>query len=197
MISLPQEFVSSAGGFGADPLTYRQIKRSNKLAVYERSRKGKIKDFEVVVITIEPKGKVQKFPNGTTKTIEDDTERYPGSSAWGRLGWSYHGQPSDGARLAALKKFDELLAKQDAIDTQPSNDGDGDDSPSNSVKPSVELKLPDGEFSAKELAEFNNVEYVTAFLFIKSGLETGIVKFSRAERRASRGRATNLYTKTS
>ena len=57
------------------------------------------------------------------------------------------------------------------------------------------LQLPDGEFSVKELAQKNNVEYVTASQFVKEQETNGIVKRTRTERRAPKGPETQLFQK--
>lgn len=59
------------------------------------------------------------------------------------------------------------------------------------------LKLPEGEFSTKEVAAFNNVEYVTASQFINAELEAGTLKKTRTERRAARGKETQLFSRVS
>lgn len=57
------------------------------------------------------------------------------------------------------------------------------------------LMIPEGDFSTKDLAEKNVVEYIAASLFIKASVANGTVKFSREERRAAKGPMTKLYTK--
>jgi len=55
--------------------------------------------------------------------------------------------------------------------------------------------LPVAEFSVKEIAEQNKVEYPIAFVFVKEQVAAGTVKPTRKERRAARGKETQLYQK--
>ena len=55
------------------------------------------------------------------------------------------------------------------------------------------LIFPVGEFSVKEIAEQNKVEYVTASVGVKEQLEAGKIIFSREERRAPKGPMTKLF----
>jgi len=65
-------------------------------------------------------------------------------------------------------------------------------------KPRTEKKaiiVPLVEFSVTELAAQNNVEYSAAFVFVKEQVAAGTVKPTRKERRAARGKETQLYQK--
>ncbi len=174
MIVLEKEFVSGEGGFSTDPLTYKQLKRTGNFALYERSRDGKVKDYEVIIIRIDPKGK-QVF----SKVVEEDTEMYPSSGQWGKKAWSF-------SNLGGAKqRFDDLVS-------QGIEDAEEDENPT----PEKAIVVPDGEFSTKELAEANNITYLAASLFIKAGLGDGTIQFVREERRNAKGKATKLYRKT-
>lgn len=176
MIKLETTFVSSAGGFVNEPLTYNQVTRSDKAAVYVRSRNGMIKDYEAFEIKVDPKGKVLKFPNGVSKTIEDDTEKYPSTGQFGFIAWSYKNKG------AAMAKFEELNKKESAPD---------------SVNQSKDLLIPVMEFTVGECAEFNKVEYPIAAVFVREALATNKIKFLRTERKGNAKRPSNIYTKTS
>lgn len=205
MIQLATSFVSGEGGFSANPLTYTQLKRSDVAAVYERSRDGKPYDYETFLIKVDPKGKVFKFPNGTTKTLQDDMEKYPSSSQFGRIAWSYS------SRGMAIHRFLELTqgkVKENEVEgDDTSNDpGTSVDSVKETPKATSEdiedkpykgpdLLIPVGEFSTKELAAANNVQYPIAFLFLKDREKKGQIKFTREERRAAKGKATRLFSK--
>jgi hypothetical protein len=177
MIQLPTQFVSGDGGFSSDPLTYKQLKRTDKVAMYERSRGDRIHDYEIFFIKVEPKGKVSKFPGGVIKVAPDDKELYPSTGQWGRIAWSH---PS---LVWANRKFDELV-KQSNI---PDDEGESAEA--------VNFTIPTVEFTVKEFAEANKIEYSVAFLFIKTNVETGNIKFLREERRAAKGKASKIYAK--
>lgn len=57
------------------------------------------------------------------------------------------------------------------------------------------ILLPVAEFSVTELAAQNNVEYSAASVFVKEQVAVGTVKLTRKERRAARGKETQLYQK--
>lgn len=107
---LDVNFISGDGGFGADPLTYKQLVRNDKFAVYERSRDGVVKDYETIKI------KVLKAGTRIFKQVLDaDEERYPGTSEFGKTAWSYGGVPS-AALSAAMDKFEKLSKAKDEVE---------------------------------------------------------------------------------
>ena len=71
------------------------------------------------------------------------------------------------------------------------------DEPVKPHTPSVkkELILFDGEFSVKELAEKNGVQYPIASVFLKEQEASGLVKRTREERRNPKGPMTQLFSK--
>ena len=186
MIKLREKFVSGEGGFSTDPLTYTQLARTDKVAIYERSRDGKVKDYEVFKIKILPKG-TQVFQTTTV----DDEEKYPGTSQFGFIAWSFCNKG------AAMARYNELCNP-----TAPVVIPDADPVEDQSVtipivrsSPVAKLNIPPGEFSVKDLAAFNSVEYITGSLFVKDAVATGVLQFVRKEKRnVGRGKPTNIYT---
>lgn len=175
MIELEKQFTSGEGGYSADPLTYTQVQRTDKVALYSRGRDGKVMDYEVFFIKIEPKGKVSKFPGGVVKVTPDDKELYPSSGQWGRIAWSC-------ANLTVAKeRFDELNKQANA--------------PEDEESVTESLTIPVGEFTVTELATANKIEYPIASVFVKTQLELGSIKFLREERRAAKGKASKIYAK--
>ncbi len=190
MIQLEQTFVSGAGGFNADPLTYRQIKRTSKHAIYERSRDGVIKDYETIIIRLEPKGNQIKFPNGTVTIAEDDTEHYPATGRFGFTAWSF------GNLKAAEQCFDELEnPKSKAVPEKAENIPYVEEEKEEKA-PAKTITIPLGEFVTKDIATQNDVDYAAAALFIKMGIANGSMKFVRQERRQAKGKMSNVYIKT-
>ena len=171
MITLATDFVSGVDGF-IPPLTYKQIVRSNKVAVYQRFTKdGIFKDFETIVIRIIPKG-TSIFNQPPT---EEDAEKYAVTSSWGKTGFSFKNL------LAAQEKMKELELK----DIQEEKD-----------ETEIVFQIPNGLFSTNELAQFNKVAYPEASLFLKEKLLNNSIRFVRSERRQAKGKETNLYEKT-
>lgn len=105
MISLKTHFISGDGGYAHAPMTYTQIARNDKYAVYSRSRDGKVRDYEVFKITILKKG-TKVF----SKIVEEDTEQYPSTEKFGRTAWSLIDYDS------AIDKFNELSDTNEDID---------------------------------------------------------------------------------
>lgn len=217
MIRLRTKFVSGAGGFtGKDRLTYTQLKRNDVAAVYERSRDGKVYDYEVFLIKVKKAG-TYKLPNGKVQVLEEDTEQYPSSSQFGLSAWSSglgfamhrfheltHGKVKEIVDEAGVTAEDEEDEGGTPVNTspepsEPSPVASGDAPKRGHGRPrkteKVVLNLPDVEFSVKELAELNKVQYVTAYQFVKEEMETGHVKTTREERRAARGPMTQLFKK--
>lgn len=168
MIKLEKEFVSGEGGFSANPLNYRQLKRTDKVALYERSRDGKIMDYEVFFITMFLKGR-RVF----AKVLEDDEEHYPSTGQWGKIAWTLPNFET------ALKRFNELENRSNI----PENEEE------------TPLTIPDGEFTVRELAENNNIEYIVASNFIKTALEIGTTKCVGEKRFHAKGKPSKLYAK--
>jgi len=199
MIKLRETFESGDGGFAANPLTYTQIKRNDIAAVYMRSRDGKPYDYETFLIKFDKKGKVTTFPNGTVKVTDDDTEKYPSSSQFGRIAWSYT------TLGLAMHKFHELTHGQ-SVEVeisgnepeeiaQPIQPADPRPVQTDDAKPykGPSLLIPVGEFSTKELAAHNNVQYPIAFLFRKEMERTGKIKFARQRKADGRGKPTDIF----
>lgn len=183
MITLEKEFETNANASGTQ--TFRQIKAGTRVHtnkrtkeqstqnvyIYERIMKdGKIFGYEVVIPGIIKGGTEQKFPNGVTKTIEDDTEMYPGASSFGRTAWFL----SNEAR--AEDCFNEVL-KEGGSDEE--NEGDV-------------IKIPNHEFAVKDYAEELGLPYADVANWAQSQIKEGKLKVLRKERRAARGRATNI-----
>ena len=202
MIQLKTSFVSGVGGFSSNPLTYTQLKRNDKVALYERSRDGKPYDYEVFLIKVKPKGtKIFK------KILDDDQEHYPTASQFGRFAWSY------GSKGFAYHMFHELThgkAEEVMVPEDPGSDHEDDtttdshpikETPSKAApvtepaKPykGPNLLIPVGEFSTKELASHNQVQYPIAFLFRKEMERQGKIKFSRKQKAESRGKPTDIF----
>ena len=191
MIKLPLEFTSGAGGFAAEPLDYKQVVRSDKAAVYQRSRNGIVKDYEVFKIKVLKKG-TQIFQ----KTVAEDEERYPSSTNFGFIAWSISGGPS--AMNAAIAKFDDLnkepIEKEAVVDDSvpkvPGKRG-------RKRKERNDLVFPNSDFSMKDLLKLNTswsqpLAYIQLQKFVKSG---SVIEVGRVKNESGRGRASVIYRK--
>lgn len=173
MIKLEEIFKSGMAGFGAEQLTYTLVKRNERVAIYERSREnGVIKDVEVFLVKVVPKGTVI-FGSEPSK---EDREMYCANSEFGRTAFSYH---NSGARSAAIKKFDELNQLKEEID-HPSSE--------------KEIIVPEGEWTTNMLADANSTNYITASLYIKENLNKTIkFLYEKNTNPGGRGKKSKFY----
>lgn len=201
MIELQKEFVSGVGGFSDNPLKYTQLKRNEKVAVYMRSQNGKPRDYETFLIKIKKKG-TRIFQ----KILEDDEECYPSCSQFGHIAWSYsnvgmamlrfheltHGKDEEEVVEGEEETNDEPTIVSKAPKTAAPVSEENDDA---EVKPykGPDLIIPVGEFSTRQLAAHNNVQYPTAFLFRKDAERKGKIKFSRKQKAEGRGKPTDIF----
>jgi hypothetical protein len=187
MITLDLMFVSGDGGFSADPLTYTQIARNDKVAVYERSRNGNVLDYEVFKIKISPKGK-KIFAT----VLADDQEEYPSTSQFGQWAWSISG-PNAKARALALM---EELTK----DASPAVEDEKGETTTVSVPVAKvtggELKLPAGKFTHTQLAEANGKTNQQVYNQLQQLVKEGKIKFVGTQPPASgKGKSSKLFEK--
>jgi hypothetical protein len=159
------------GDAGARLLT--QVKRNDKVALYSKTvENGGIQEgYEVFLIKMRYKG--DKLPGGLVE--EEDREVYPSANSFGKTAWQI-------STLARAEEKFEALTKCEIEDE--------------SVKEPITLMVPVGEFTVGEMAEANKIEYPKAFLFIKSAVEAGSVKFVREERRNAKGKPSKIYSKS-
>jgi hypothetical protein len=191
MKTLDTQFVSGEGGFSTTPLTYTQIHRDGKYAVYERSLNGKIKDYETIVIRTLKAG-TQIFK----QILTEDEERYPGTSQWGHYAWSF------GNRTAALNKLNELLnaettpVKSIEIKALVSTPKKSKGRPK-SNRPTLIFPTHQDTFTIKQLLAINNQwTQPLAYIEIQKQIKEGnITIHSRTKSSSGRGRATVNYQK--
>ena len=144
---------------------------------------GKIAGFEVVVPNIKKAG-TYPLPNGKSITYAEDFEEYPGASLFGKKAWFC-------ANLQrAEERFQQLISVkvEEPEDIEPAK-------PKTPKVAKAPLKLLHGEFSVTELADKNRVSYPVAFNFVKDQVAAGVIKPTRTERRAVKGKETQLYAK--
>ena len=204
MKPLDIEFETNANASGLH--TFRQIKSGVTLTgkpvyIYERlfatgEKQGKTFGFEVVVPSIKKAG-TYALPGGKTITYEEDFLEYPGASKFGKSAWSYPAHLPEAAQAKFKLLTEAPIELVELVDS---------DEPVALVEPEIShrgrprvdrplLTMPDGEFSTAELANLNKTDYPVAALFLKDNEAAGKVRRTRTERRASRGKATQLYSK--
>ena len=196
MIKLEDTFKNGAAGFGSETLDYKQICRNDKYAVYERSRDGLVKDYEVFEIPVTKAGTIQNFPGGKTKTIMEDMESYAVTSQWGKKAWSYHGLYG---KENAIEKFEAL--------TKESNTPKVVATPNAEYVPTgkhrgrvaqirKEFQIPSGKFITKDLLALNT-EYSQPQISIelKKLVETKRIQIVGIQKEAGkRGKGSTVYS---
>ncbi len=194
------ETVKIWGGDGlgqASAVTLTQLKRTETAALYQRTQKnGMPGGYEVFMVKVVKAG----TPQLGGGVVEEDYEVYPRANSFGRTAWA------PGSLGLAEKIYENLVKGLRPRDVESTEDDDGpEETPTVSTRvpgqrgrvkgARPQLTVPTTEFSVKELAELNTVEYPIAFTFIKEAIEANTIKLVRSERRASRGKLTNVYSK--
>jgi len=185
MKQLETQFVSGEGGFSIDPLTYTQIVRSDKAAIYSRSRDGRIKDYEVIKIRVLKKG-TKIFQ----KVLEDDEEQYATTSLWGKFGWSF------GNLTSAQNKYDELNTEPVVEETVEGYDAEPKRGRTAKVRGEVSYPTTD-KWTVKDILTINlDYDQPTISLFLKKQIEGNKVKLVGQVEKADgqRGKSANLYS---
>lgn len=159
----------------------------------EGPRAGKVFAYEVFIPKVLKAGTIQKFPGGKEILIEQDTEEYANGAKtdFGKRAWFC------ASLERAEARFDQLTQIQiEDSNEETESEVEVDNSPRVRGRPKADrpvLTLPVIEFSVKELAEANKVDYPVAFLFLKEMEEAGKVLRTRQERRAVKGKPTQLF----
>ena len=168
MKTLEIEKVWTGDGYGqVDAITLRQIKRTAIAAIYQRfATNGNSQGFEVFTIKVVEAG--TPLPGGVV--VPETYEQYPTANRFGKTAW----------HVSSLEKAEAIYVR---LNTDAGHDG----------KVFVKFNIPSGEFTAGELADFNDVEYITASNYIKAALANNTVQYIREERRNARGKASKIY----
>jgi len=192
---LEKTFVMNADKCGNH--TFTQLRREGEFAMYRRDRvkEGTFHSAEVF--------KVKVVKAGVGYNTGDDYEQYPGYAAFGRHAWSISGDEKT-AIAAANRKFDALLKNEVPI-VEAEIEGETEVSESVPVVRVVSptpikagLKLPNGEFSQKELAAFNGFDnYKVVYSDLQKMLARGILKLGSKREKADgvRGKAAQLFVR--
>lgn len=174
MIKLEKQFKSGAGAINRN---YLQLARTDNVALYIRNplegERGH-PEYEVFYIKVIPKGKRVKLPNKPEYFTADDEESYPCNTDFGRIAWSIPDKKK------AFARYEELCNKSEIPEEEEQEQHES-------------VIFPKGEWSTKELAEANKIEYPQAAVFLREAIAAGTIKLSRQERRNAKGKPTNLY----
>lgn len=196
--------VWTGDGLGqSSAVTLTQLQRTDKVALYRRTHKnGRPQGYEVFMVKIVEAG--TPLPGGGV--VEESYEQYPTANRFGRIAWA----PSS---LGHAKTIYENLLKGrkpcdiEEVNNQTCDDVEGEDCSETPAVPRVpgqrgrakgerpQLTVPSTEFTVKELAELNKVDYPVAFIFIKEATAANTIKFLRTERRNAKGKESSIFSK--
>lgn len=196
MKEIELEFDTNANAMGI--MTFRRVQQGTNHAgkhVYIYSREYPDcapSRFEVFIPSVKKAG-IYKLPGDKTITYTEDFEEYPGAAKFGFSAWDCNSLPHAKMvynRLMAIGEVVEIpeeIEKETSATTEPA-------APKHRGRQKGKrpvLTVPIGkEFSVKELAAYNNVEYIVAAVFVK---ESATIKYVRSERRNPKGPETKLY----
>jgi hypothetical protein len=180
----------------ASAVTLTQLKRTPTVALYQRTQKsGAPQGYEVFIVKIVKAG----TPQLGGGVVEEDYEVYPRANSFGKTAWA------PGSLGHAEKIYENLCQGLKPCDV--GEETDGEETPETPTVPRVpgqrgrvkgerpQLTVPVMEFTVKELAELNKVEYPVAFTFIKEATEAKTIKFLRTERRNAKGKESSIFAK--
>lgn len=189
MIKLETDFVSGDGGFSSNPLTYKQIIRNDHFAMYERSRDGKISDYEVFKITISKKG-----TNIFNTILEDDTERYPSTEKFGKSAWSIKSYNK------AMDKFNTLTNQETMNNTQNTETNNNMNTTPTPAKrgrksPMRNITYPTGkQFTMAEVVKLNpEYSHPVLYIQIQKDIQANKVKKIGVVETSARGKKPVIY----
>jgi hypothetical protein len=192
MRTLEKTFVMNSDKCGNH--TFTQLRREGNFALYRRDRvcDGKFHSVEVF--------KVKVVKAGTGYNTGDDYEQYPGGEAFGRHAWSISGEEKT-AIECGNRRFDKLLKNEVAIEPMDETEVEAETSVPvvRVVSPTPikqGLKLPDGEFSQRELASYNGFDnYKVVYSDLQKMLQRGILVLGSKRKKAdgARGKTAQLF----
>ncbi len=183
---LQKEFITNSDGCGDN--IFKQVKREGNVCIYSRTKVGCDKPWAYEVIVTKTIKAGTLFSGGNV--VKKDYETYPGSAAFGRIGWFHPNLES------AENKFSSVVNKENEVPTEkPTKDLTQTVKP---VKKSVVYdKIPDGEFSQAGFAQINGLpERGVVYMYLHNLIDRGLVKESRRVQIQSKGRPTVLFIKS-
>lgn len=153
---------------------------------------GKIFGYEVFIPTITKAGTIQKFPNGITRTVEEDMENYPGASMFGRTAYFCSSLASAEKRFADM--MGQVIEVEESVEEEKEIVAKAPQ-PLKGKKP--DLLVPVGEFTINDFAEHNKISYPTARNGLQFFLQDGEISLAKEQRVGNAKRATKFFKKTS
>ncbi len=188
MKTLEKTFIKNANQTGKH--TFTQLRRDGNVCLYKREKAdGTLFGYEVFVTRIVKANDIQP----------EDMEQYPGTKTnFGKTAWFIGGK---GDEKRANEKFDALIKGLVTVEEPDETEGsdEGTTIPVVKVVSTTSIKagltLPDGAFSQKRLAAFNNIEnYKHVYSDLQKMLARGILKHG-PKVESARGKKTQLFVR--
>ncbi|MDO8609276.1 MAG: hypothetical protein Q7R95_01890 [bacterium] len=187
---MDQEYKKLAEEFNKKGFHFKKVFREDNLCIYSMAKGEKIISFEAFLTKVNPAYEISGVTIGASENFPSDSQVGVSHTAF-----SCDSLEKAHERLAQIKQRRFNLDNPEIKVEKPIYDGPKR-TRGRKKGPEVIYNIPDNkDFSVKDLAEFNNISYANAFVFIQSSLEKGIIKFERDERRASRGKTTRIFKK--
>ena len=195
MIKLEKEFTENADGTGTQ--TFKLIKRTEKVAMYQRITKdGKTFAYEVFRIKIIKAG--SSFPNGMKITEDFESYGNKGKKRFNKYSlYCCKNLNRAEEHYAKLNKEEDAeLPDTDDDDLTPSVNGESDGGKRGPKAKNVKMPIPKkGEkFTMKKLMLWSGESQPTLYIRLKPLIEQGLVSIVGEVREAhTRGKAQILY----
>jgi len=191
--TLPKVFTKKASWFV-------ELKRVDDCALYHRVFREKPRTDSFEVVEIQKHGEYEIAGN-----VIAGGEALPGDEQFGSKGWSYNNLLMAEKRFYALLKkkgheteIPEYITGKDIEEFFPVSSEEEEKYTAPKITRKridwSKIKIPDGEFTIKDLADLNGLNQASANQFIKKKMGYEI-EFVRKERRAKRGKPTSIYQK--
>ena len=172
---LSTEFTMNADKCGNE--VFRQMRKSDGVAMYQRIRTGGRYGYEVFIIKTIKAGTA--LPGG--KSVAEDYEQYPGAAQWGKTAWS------PGSRGAANAKFDALVKRLRSEVGQPKRRG-------RKATAATTFVVPVGKFTMKMLIEQTGMTQPVLYVRLQKLIKEGkVVEVDRVRTETGRGRLAVVY----
>ena len=174
---LSTEFTMNADGCGNE--VFRQMRRSDGVAMYQRIRTGGLRQYGYEVFIIKTIKAGTALPGG--KSVAEDYEQYPGAAQWGKTAWSPTG------RAAADEKFDALVKRLRSEVGQPKRRG-------RKATAATTFVVPSGQFTMKMLIEQTGMTQPVLYIRLQKLIKEGkVVEVDRVRTEGGRGRLAVVY----
>lgn len=195
MKTLPLERIWTGDSQGANPVTHRQVKRTDRVAMYSCHHKNVEKPIGYEVFLVNKRLKGQPLPGGVFE--EEDREVYPSANSFGKIAWYCSTLESAEKRFNELTNNTPVVVEKDIeqeVETVPVVVVEGKRGRGRPKKEVPAVKFPDKEFTMQDILDINVINRSTLYFIIQDFIQEGVVDVVRREVRG-KGKPTVIYKK--